>query len=175
MDKFKQGYAKAEKEERIKRNVKNFRERHPDYWKGCYNRYGKKSYEKNKEHISNYRTPIKIKAWNNANDKVIIPKGQLCEFCNKNLAILKHHFDYNKPLDVTFLCNRCHIELHAKLSHSPQKSEAKVDNTSNTSLRGVTKFKEVRYAKSSSPSGDTHIRKEKPDCFLGGVPVKEKK
>ena len=63
----------------------------------------------------------------------------------------------------------------AKLSHSPQKSEAKVDNTSNTSLRGVTKFKEVRYAKSSSPSGDTHIRKEKPDCFLGGVPVKEKK
>ena len=59
-----------------------------------------------------------------------------------------------KPLEIA-------LKEIAKLSHSPQKSEAKVDNTSNTSLRGVTKFKEVRYAKSSSPSGDTHIRKEK--------------
>jgi hypothetical protein len=100
----------------LKENVKKFRESHPDYWKGCYQKYGKKSYLKHKDNSRKvYRTPIKIKAWNNANKKVIIPSGKLCEFCNSSLADVKHHFNYNKPLDVTFLCKKCHRELHAKL------------------------------------------------------------
>ena len=37
-----------------------------------------------------------------------IPKGQLCVECNKKLAVEKHHEDYNKPLEVKFLCKGCH-------------------------------------------------------------------
>lgn len=40
-----------------------------------------------------------------------IPKNQLCEICNKNLAIDRHHEDYNKPLEIIFCCRDCHALL----------------------------------------------------------------
>lgn len=40
-----------------------------------------------------------------------IPKGQKCQFCNKEMAIEKHHEDYSKPLEVIFTCKPCHHKL----------------------------------------------------------------
>lgn len=37
-----------------------------------------------------------------------IPRGYLCEECNKALAVERHHEDYNKPLEVDLLCLSCH-------------------------------------------------------------------
>lgn len=42
--------------------------------------------------------------------KIKIPLGKLCEICKKELAIHKHHPDYSKPLEVEFLCRKCHKE-----------------------------------------------------------------
>jgi len=45
-----------------------------------------------------------------AKRKIKIPKGQLCQICNKNLTTDRHHEDYNKPLEVEFLCQECHTK-----------------------------------------------------------------
>ena len=63
----------------------------------------KKNYQKrwrknNKKKIRCHRLANKIK----------IPFGYLCQECHKKLAKVKHHKDYNKPLEVEFLCFSCH-------------------------------------------------------------------
>lgn len=38
-----------------------------------------------------------------------------CFFCGEDDRLHAHHHDYNKPLDVTWLCVKCHRRLHAYL------------------------------------------------------------
>jgi hypothetical protein len=49
-----------------------------------------------------HRNKSKIKILNN------------CEICDFNKSISAHHNDYNKPLDVMFLCSNCHSKWHQK-------------------------------------------------------------
>ncbi len=60
--------------------------------------YQKRWRENNKEKIRCHRLSKEIK----------IPVGCFCQECNKKLAKIKHHKDYNKPLEVEFLCYVCH-------------------------------------------------------------------
>ena len=36
-----------------------------------------------------------------------------CFFCGDDNRVHAHHHDYSKPLDVTWLCPKCHHRLHA--------------------------------------------------------------
>lgn len=38
-----------------------------------------------------------------------------CQRCLEPRPVEAHHDDYNKPLDVLWLCHRCHMRLHAGL------------------------------------------------------------
>lgn len=44
-----------------------------------------------------------------------ITKGRMtklpCNICG-NANVQAHHSDYNKPLEVQWLCRKCHLELH---------------------------------------------------------------
>lgn len=43
-----------------------------------------------------------------------IEKGTACQDCGRqNVAIHGHHTDYNKPLDVDWVCPACHRRRHA--------------------------------------------------------------
>lgn len=41
-------------------------------------------------------------------------KRDTCEHCPSSKRIVAHHFDYDYPLKVIWLCNRCHLRLHGR-------------------------------------------------------------
>lgn len=44
--------------------------------------------------------------------KLINPK--ICSVCGSNVHVSGHHDDYNKPLDVRWLCHACHYLWHTE-------------------------------------------------------------
>jgi len=56
----------------------------------------------------------KIKKAHNKSRYIKIPKGKMCEECGKRLAVEKHHKDYDKPLEVVFLCLECHKKKYKR-------------------------------------------------------------
>ncbi len=68
--------------------------------------------EQKKAYMLQYRAanPKKWKARVEARKKV--PK-EPCKVCG-SLKVDAHHPDYNKPLDVVFLCHAHHMQLHRK-------------------------------------------------------------
>jgi hypothetical protein len=65
--------------------------------------YGKERYKKNRE-VHSARVL--------ARRKVAISPGELCEVCQIRKAEQRHHKDYTKPLQVSFLCKECHNKIH---------------------------------------------------------------
>lgn len=112
---------REEHKEKINKIAKEYRTRNPE--KSRYN--ARKSYYKNRDKIlKNQLIKQKLRYNNNPvyrNKKIVraktsknikIPKKKLCEICNINIAKEKHHEDYNKPLEIKFLCRDCHLKLH---------------------------------------------------------------
>ena len=59
--------------------------------------------------------PEKYEARRITNNKLgKIPQGTICEICNQNSAVHKHHLDYTNPLVIKFVCRKCHNKLHGK-------------------------------------------------------------
>lgn len=108
---------------------------------GFKKRYNQKYYHENKEEICNRsrenyknlscdqkkanteRTKIwrqknrqKMRAWSALGNALIrgeMKKPNFCEKCSeKNERLHGHHEDYNKPLEVIWLCHSCHMNLH---------------------------------------------------------------
>jgi len=44
----------------------------------------------------------------------VLVRPDVCEMCHENPKPQAHHEDYSKPVDVMWLCSKCHIELHRK-------------------------------------------------------------
>ena len=45
-----------------------------------------------------------------------------CERCGFALGIQAHHEAYSKPLDVTWLCTKCHGERHREINEERRKA-----------------------------------------------------
>lgn len=73
-----------------------------------------------------YKYPIKSKARSMANS---VLTEQPCEVCGSADDIEKHHFDYSKPLEVIFLCNPHHTEIHSWDSIYNKFSTRNFDNS----------------------------------------------
>lgn len=104
------------------------------------NQYGKKSYEKNKDHKKarmqtyaqtkegkeavkraqkKYRASEQYSIKQNARKKVLravksgkLIKPECCTDCGQLLPLEAHHTDYSKPLEVQWLCKSCHENVH---------------------------------------------------------------
>jgi hypothetical protein len=61
------------------------------------------------------RNPEKRSAWKaveNAVCKGLLQKPKRCEACGRSVRLDGHHADYAKPLEVEWLCPRCHTRAH---------------------------------------------------------------
>jgi len=81
----------------------------------------------NKEKIAanqkRYREKNKVKASARAKLNYHVVRGKIsvpdhCSFCSDNTKVEAHHPDYTKPLEVEWLCDRCH-----KITHMVMKSK----------------------------------------------------
>jgi hypothetical protein len=63
----------------------------------------------NERHRDKY---LARKSVENAIKSGTLIKPDLCETCKTNKAEHAHHSDYNKRLDITWICQSCHLMLH---------------------------------------------------------------
>lgn len=47
---------------------------------------------------------------------------QPCERCGYGVGVHAHHEDYSKPLDVNWLCKKCHGQRHREINEERRKS-----------------------------------------------------
>lgn len=87
-----------------------------------------KNYEKGRMHTNKRKELVKkyVKKYRQAHPgrsaiysavNTAIKKGQLikpssCSMCGTFTKLVAHHIDYSKPLNVIFICQRCHKKTH---------------------------------------------------------------
>lgn len=67
-----------------------------------------KRWRKEKNHIHNYVTR-----------KLTNP--HICEKCSSDFHVQGHHEDYSKPLDVIWLCSKCHMKRYREIREEQRK------------------------------------------------------
>lgn len=132
---YQRVYHAAHREEanaRQRKYVKEHRDKalkwHKAAMKRMEARLGEKYLQKYRREHPNYMREYNAK--NKAYHKVrcitnsAIKSGKLvrlpCENCGEQQSEA-HHIDYNKPLEVMWLCRRCHEEWHKKYTAIPPK------------------------------------------------------
>ena len=97
--------------ERVKKNSerrKYLKQKDPEKYEkylASQRDWGKKNKHKRNAHLKLARAVM--------NGTVI--KKNVCEMCGGTSMIEAHHADYSKPLDVVWLCKKCHSEEHKKI------------------------------------------------------------
>jgi len=88
-------------------------ENHKKKDKKYYNLHKEAIIKKRKQYASKNKAKVKAALMVNYE----IRKGRIkrpseCSNCNKPCKPDAHHDDYNKPLEVSWLCRRCHLIHH---------------------------------------------------------------
>ena len=82
-----------------------------------YQKYGTTNVQERRERMRLWRKehPEKIRAQYAMNYAIAtgrLTKPDVCSNCNQGGKIEGHHEDYDKPLEVVWLCRSCHTKLH---------------------------------------------------------------
>jgi hypothetical protein len=101
-----------------RRSASEYFRLHPEVNKRAVRRYKDSHREVLNRRSAEYAlaNPEKIRARSLANSarrhgRLVAPT--VCGSCGKARKIRMHHEDYSKPLDVRWLCDVCHTQLHA--------------------------------------------------------------
>jgi len=111
---YSQKYYENHKEEICKRSREH------------YKNFSDKQKKHNVERVKIWRQKNrqKIRAWSAVGNALLrgnMVKPNQCEFCmKKDVRLHAHHEDYEKPLEVLWLCHECHMKIH--------KNERKITN-----------------------------------------------
>ncbi len=84
--------------------------------------YGQKHSDRLLERLQERRrsNPARYRAYSTVGNH--IRSGQLirpseCSQCGKTERVVAHHVDYERPLDVTWLCRTCHARVHGLMQY----------------------------------------------------------
>jgi len=100
---------KTERIQKMKEYKARMREENPEKFDRIFHGIRKRYRETHKE---------KSIAEGKLNDAIRygkIKKPETCSICGIKCNPQGHHFDYSKPLDVIWVCVKCHAEIHKKL------------------------------------------------------------
>jgi hypothetical protein len=115
-----------------KEQKKKYREtKNPNYYATEYRREAKrKANPAYKEWLKNYKRErwyeikgdpnVLLKLHARAMARLAFPIIQPCEKCGSVVDVHRHHDDYSKPLDIRWLCEPHHFELHESTHRSVQ-------------------------------------------------------
>jgi len=83
-----------------------------------YQRWYQKNKEKKRRQVAKYRKKNKKKIWAQNKVNKAVKSGRLirpdiCPICNEEREVIAHHHDYDKPLDVIWMCRSCHGKEHS--------------------------------------------------------------
>ena len=98
-----------------KKAVEEYHKNNPDKVKAIKDRWAKNNKDKIAASTSRYRSKYKHKAIAHGRTNYAVSAGKItkkpCALCG-NEKVQAHHEDYNKPLEVIWLCPSCHAKLH---------------------------------------------------------------
>ena len=77
-----------------------------------YKNYVQNQKEWDKKNRIKKNCHLKVKR---AIEKGLLIKPKKCTHCGAIEKLQAHHVDYNKPLEVLFLCDKCHKEIHKQI------------------------------------------------------------
>jgi hypothetical protein len=84
-----------------------------------------REYDRQRAHLPHRKTR-KVTAYNVVEAAIhagtLTPKP--CERCGFALGVQAHHEDYSKPLDVNWLCTKCHGERHREINAERRRKAA---------------------------------------------------
>ena len=106
-----------------------YRARHPER---AY-RWDREHPEKRREIIKrwNKKNPEKVRAKNKVEKMVFegkMQKPETCSECGSGGMIHGHHKDYSKPLEVEWLCQKCHMRRHKRIVRPKELGIGVVEN-----------------------------------------------
>jgi ribosome-binding protein aMBF1 (putative translation factor) len=96
-----------------------YRQNNPEQKKKDDKRYYLRHKEKAKENSYRLRKenpllhPAQNKVYRAVKSGKLI-KSKFCEICGRDVNIVSHHKDYTKPLDVMWVCQKCHANIHGR-------------------------------------------------------------
>jgi hypothetical protein len=95
-------------------------ERKPEVYKAKAKEWRKSHLESRKEEFKKYKEKYPEKVAAHVAVMVEVRSGQMCppdycEGCFGSAPLEAHHPDYSKPLNVEWLCKKCHTEIHRKV------------------------------------------------------------
>lgn len=123
--------------------AKHMKDGHLNKCKECTKKDNRANRKANVEHYREYdrlrgrrgsvaewraKYPKKYKAQNKLNNAIRdgrLSKPSNCESCGTSERIHGHHFDYDKPLDVMWLCTVCHHKWHNKYGEGANAHDRK--------------------------------------------------
>lgn len=73
-----------------------------------------------------FKISVRHKAWR-AVKKGDLVRPDSCECCGKKTKPEGHHPDYNKALEVLWLCKRCHSDIHCRVLFTDEVELSKED------------------------------------------------